>query len=64
MKLFEGDIKVTAELQQDLQNAGITIDAGRRRRAVTNNRDKRWIGDDGRPEVPYRIEPSNGWSRL
>ena len=68
MELFQGDVVLTPALKKDLIEQGI-LPGGpnplkkRKTRAVMRNRIARWIGGNGRPEVPYVIEPSNGGSK-
>lgn len=67
VELFQGDIVVTPELKKDLIMKGIIPNQNptkkRKTRAVMRNRYARWIGSDGRPEVPYVIESSNANAR-
>lgn len=64
VELFQGDIVMTPELKKDLIKKGIIPNHDpakkkRKSRAVMRNRYGRWIGRNGRPEVPYVIESSN-----
>jgi len=63
VELFEGDIELSRELKADLIKKGIINGPKRKGRAVMRNRIGRWIGANGRPEVPYRIERSNAHAK-
>lgn len=67
VELFQGDIVITPELKADLIKKGIIPTPQplkkRKSRAVMRNRYGRWIGTNGRPEVPYQIERSNAHAR-
>lgn len=60
VELYQGDIVMTKELKKELIKKRIITDSkSRNSRAVMNNRRGRWIGSNGKPEVPYVIERSN-----